>query len=130
MSKTYDFLKECGVFWVTTINDHKPASRPFGALLEHNGELYIPTSNQKAVYRQFKENPAIQITAIKAETRQWIRIDATVVEVSDLEIKQAMLNETPMLQKKYTADSENFIVLKLADKKSLLNEGHQFIEID
>lgn len=34
MSKEYDFLKECGYFYVLTINGDYPAGRPFGAVME------------------------------------------------------------------------------------------------
>lgn len=30
MSKAYDFLKECGAFFVLTVNGDCPAGRPFG----------------------------------------------------------------------------------------------------
>lgn len=62
--QAYPFLKECGTFWVTTIDKAPPASRPFGAVTEHGGELYISTSDTKAVYKQLKTNPAVQLTAI------------------------------------------------------------------
>lgn len=32
MSKAYEFLKECGSFFVLTINNDFPAGRPFGAV--------------------------------------------------------------------------------------------------
>lgn len=31
MSKAYEFLKECGAFFVLTLNGEYPAGRPFGA---------------------------------------------------------------------------------------------------
>ena len=31
MSKVYEFLKECGSFFVLTINGDYPAGRPFGS---------------------------------------------------------------------------------------------------
>ena len=34
MSKEYEFIKECGVFFVSTIKGTKPATRPFGAIME------------------------------------------------------------------------------------------------
>lgn len=49
MSMTYDFLKECGVFYVLTLNGNFPAGRPFGAVMEHEGDLYISTGDMKDV---------------------------------------------------------------------------------
>lgn len=34
MSKAYEFLKECGAFFVLTVNGDCPAGRPFGAVME------------------------------------------------------------------------------------------------
>ena len=34
MSKAYEFLKECGSFFVLSINGDYPAGRPFGAVME------------------------------------------------------------------------------------------------
>ena len=40
MSKAYEFLKECGAFFVLSINGDYPAGRPFGAVMEV-GDQYI-----------------------------------------------------------------------------------------
>lgn len=41
MSKAYEFLKECGYFYVLTINGDYSTGRPFGAVMEHDNKLYI-----------------------------------------------------------------------------------------
>ena len=40
MSKAYDFLKECGAFFVLTVNGDCPAGRPFGAVHHAHGRWY------------------------------------------------------------------------------------------
>ena len=40
MSKVYEFLKECGSFFVLTINGDYPAGRPFGAVMEVGEDIY------------------------------------------------------------------------------------------
>lgn len=40
MSKAYEFLKECGSFFVLSINVEYPAGRPFGAVMEAGGGIY------------------------------------------------------------------------------------------
>ena len=115
MGTVYEFLKECGVFFVATVNDTAPAVRPFGAVMEHEGELYISTANTKNVYAQMKNNPAIQIVALKSGTRDWIRIDGNAVEVHDIGIKQKMLEECPVLVKHFgTADCESFALFRVS----------------
>lgn len=51
MSKISEFLRECGVFYVLTINGDFPAGRPFGAIMEYENDLYISTGDMKDVYR-------------------------------------------------------------------------------
>lgn len=41
MSKAYEFLRECGYFYVLFINKDFPAGRPFGAVMECDNKLYI-----------------------------------------------------------------------------------------
>ncbi|SJT99693.1 Uncharacterized conserved protein [Clostridioides difficile] len=50
MSKSFEFLKSCGVFFLTTINGEVPASRPFGAVMEYERNLYISTAYSKSQY--------------------------------------------------------------------------------
>lgn len=42
MSKEYEFLKQCGYFYVLTINDKFPAGRPFGAVMEYEKSFISP----------------------------------------------------------------------------------------
>ena len=95
MSMTYDFLKQCGVFYVLTLNGNFPAGRPFGAVMEHEGDLYISTGDMKDVYKQLKLNPNMQIIAQKPGSRSWLRIDGVATECTDLKIKEKMLEECP-----------------------------------
>ena len=45
MSKAYEFLKECGSFFVLSINGDYPAGRPFGAIMEVGEDLYLATND-------------------------------------------------------------------------------------
>ena len=53
MSKAYDLLKQAGVFFVSSINDAKPAVRPFGAVMEYKSKLHFSTAKGKDVYAYF-----------------------------------------------------------------------------
>lgn len=114
MSKTCDFLKECGVFYVLTVNGDFPAGRPFGAIMEHNDDLYISTANMKDVYKQLKDHPQMQIIALKSGTREWIRVNGIAEECVDLDVKQKMLNECPNLTKHFsTLDAPHYAVFQI-----------------
>ena len=130
MSQAYKFLKECGVFYIATVNEGAPAVRPFGAVLEFEGELYVSTAKYKSVYEQFVSDKKIQIIALKTGTRDWIRIDGKVVEAHDLLIKQAMLDEYPNLAKRFDKDSVDYALFKITEMEATVNVGGEFVRVD
>ncbi len=116
MSKAFELLKEYGVFYVATVKDGMPAVRPFGAVMEYNGELYIATANFKAVYQQLKAEKNVQIAATKAGTLDWLRITGVAEEISDLAVKERMLQECPALVNIFkSADNEVLAVFCIKD---------------
>jgi uncharacterized pyridoxamine 5'-phosphate oxidase family protein len=131
MSKSFEFLKSCGVFFVTTINGEVPASRPFGAVMEYEGNLYISTGNTKDVYKQLVQNPNIQIVALKKEIREWIRINGKAIETKGLKEKKIMLEECPILSKRFDSETcEFFALFKITDMESYLCTDSGMRKID
>lgn len=121
MSKVCEFLQECGAFFVLTVNGDSPAGRPFGAVTEDRGALYLSTTDQKSVYAQLRANPNVQIVAWKAGTRDWIRIDGRAEECADVSVKAWMLEACPNLKKRFpTADSAHFVVLRVEPSQAYL----------
>lgn len=114
MSRIYEFIKECGTFFVLTQNNDFPAGRPFGAIMEWNNCLYISTADTKAVYGQLLEHNKMQIVALKEGTREWMRVNGIATECFDLSIKQRMLKECPVLKKHYpSADAPHFNLFQI-----------------
>lgn len=114
MSKAYDFLKECGYFYVLTINGDFPAGRPFGAVMECNGKLYISTNDGNKAHIQLRNNGNVQIVAKKEETRDWLRITGKATECGDIKMKQKMLDECPILSKHFSsAKSEHYLLFEV-----------------
>lgn len=114
MRMLFDFLKNCGTFFVLTVNGEFPAGRPFGAFIEHNNDLYISTGDMKAVYKQLKNHPQMQIIALKSGTREWIRINGMAEECRDFDIKARMLEECPSLKKHFsTPQALHYVVFKI-----------------
>ena len=111
MSKTYDFLKECGCFFVLTINDDFPAGRPFGAVMECDGKLYISTNTRNNAHKQLRKNGNVQILAKKENTREWLRITGKATECDEIEMKQKMLNECPILSKHFSSAEDAIYLL-------------------
>lgn len=131
MSASFDFITECGAFYVLTVDGDKPVGRPFGAIMEYEGYLYISTGNTKAVYDQMMANANIQLLAHKHNTRDWLRLSGKAVECTDLQIKQQMLNVCPVLQKRFTSpDCPFFALFKITDKEAFLNTNEGVIKVD
>ena len=78
MNKATEYLKSCGTFFLATDEDGQPHVRPFGAVCEFEGKLYIVTNNQKKVYRQMKQNGRVEICGMYKGT--WIRVEGEVKE--------------------------------------------------
>lgn len=114
MSQAYNFLKECGIFYVLTINKEYPAGRPFGVVMEVNDDLYISTNDFNQAHIQLKENNHVQIIAKKPNSREWIRITGIAEECNDATLKQKMYDENAILQRHHTsADSSHFLMFKI-----------------
>ncbi len=130
MSKAYEFLKECKVFFLASIKNDVPAIRPFGAVMEYNNELYFSTANTKEVYRQLCDNPAIQIVALKDGTRNWIRISGKAIEIDDLSVKQKMLDSCPILLKRFdTNRCPYFSLFKIVEMSAVLNTDTEIVKL-
>ncbi len=116
MSKVFDLLKEYGVFYAATVNNGLPAVRPFGAVMEYNGELYLATANFKDVYKQLKAEKNVQLAATKAASMDWLRITGRAEEVHELAIKEKMLEACSVLVDLFkSADNEVFAVFCIKD---------------
>lgn len=114
MSRAYEFLKECGTFFVLTMNGDYPAGRPFGAVMEVGEELYLSTNDLNDAHRQMRENGHIQIIAKKAASCEWIRITGIAIECDDKVLKDRMIEECPILQQRLAeAGREHFIMFKV-----------------
>ena len=114
MSKAYEFLKECGSFFVLTINGDYPAGRPFGAVMEVGEDLYLSTNDLNQAHRQLRANGHVQIIAKRPDSMEWIRITGIATECTDKALKQKMYEETPILQKHHaSAEAEHFLMFKV-----------------
>ena len=103
MKNVMNFLKEAGVFYLATVEGDQPRVRPFGAVAEFDGKLYIITSNKKDVYNQIAKNPKVEVSAMN-DKGQWIRLTATLVRDERRAAKTAMLEANPDLRRMYSED--------------------------
>ncbi len=103
------FLKQCGTYYLATVEGDQPRVRPFGTAEIFEGRLYIQTGKVKNVYKQMVANPKAEICAFNGS--EWIRIQCELIPDERIEAKQDMLDKNPSLQGMYKADDDNTIVL-------------------
>lgn len=103
MKEVLEYLKSCGTFYLATAENGQPHVRPFGAVCEFEGKLYIVTNNQKNVYRQMKANGKVEICGMHKGT--WIRVEGEVKEDTRREARVAMMDDNKAaLSSMYTVD--------------------------
>ena len=103
------FLKQCGTYYLATVEGDQPRVRPFGTAEIFEGKLYIQTGKVKNVYKQLVANPKAEICAFNGT--EWIRIQCELIPDERIEAKQDMLDKNPSLKGMYKADDDNTIVL-------------------
>ena len=113
MQEVYEFLKECGTYYIATIDVDQPRVRPFGTIHIFENKMYIQTGKSKNVSQQMINNPKIEICAMKGG--EWIRVQALAIEDDRVEAKQSMLDAYPDLKNIYSATDDNTQVLYLKD---------------
>ena len=107
MHEVLAFLKECGTFYLATIDGDQPRVRPFGLAMEFDGRLCFCTNNQKEVYKQMQANPNIEISAT-SKTGQWLRLRGKAVFNTTRASRQAALDTVPSLKSMYSVDDAIF----------------------
>ena len=101
MQKVYDFLKECGTYYLATVEGDQPRVRPFGTVHLFDGRLYIQTGKVKQASKQMMANPKIEICAWNG--KEWIRVQATAVEDDRVEANKACWVPIPNWRNRYSA---------------------------
>ena len=109
MEEVQKFLKECGVYYIATIDGDKPRVRPFGTAEIFEGHLYIQTGKVKNVSKQIEINPNVEICAFK--DGRWIRISGNLIRDDRVEAKKYMLDQNPELRNMYDENDDNTEVL-------------------
>ncbi|MBR4015611.1 MAG: pyridoxamine 5'-phosphate oxidase family protein [Anaerotignum sp.] len=115
MHKIAEEMKKAGVFYIATAEaDGQPRVRPFGAVAEFEGKIYICTNNTKACYAQMLANPKTEISGMEPDGT-WIRITAKLVRDDRDAARSAMLEANPDLKQLYHLGDGIFEVLYLED---------------
>ena len=119
MKEVQVFLKECGVYYLATVEDDQPRVRPFGTAEIFEDRLYIQTGKKKDVYKQIENNNKVEICAFK--DGKWIRISGTLIPDDRVEAKKDMLDKNPSLRGMYNENDDNTIVLYFDKAKAVIS---------
>ncbi len=121
MSSAIEFLKTNKVFHLATVAGNEGRVRPFGFVMNRDGKLYMCTGKQKDVYKQMKENPGIELSAMGPEGT-WLRVRGKIAFDDSREAKVQAFEEAPMLLQVYPkgADDENYVTFYFTEATATL----------
>ncbi len=115
MEEVEKFIKECGAYFLATVDGDEPKVRPFGTINIFEGKLYIQTGKSKNVSKQIQANGKVQLCAMDKSGSKWLRLSGTLVRDDRREPKADMLEHYPSLKAMYSPDDENTEVLYFTD---------------
>ena len=114
MNKIVEELRKAGAFYIATIDSTEPRVRPFGSVMEYEGNAYICSGNYKELYKQVKENPNVELCGMY-EGPTWLRIKAKLEEDNRIEVQEAMLNDPTGPKGLYQPGDGRFVTFKLTN---------------
>lgn len=109
MQEVFDFIKECGVYYLATVDGNQPRVRPFGTIDLFEDKLYIQTGKVKDVSKQIQANAKVELCCFK--DGKWLRVAGKLVRDDRKEVKKHMLDNYPDLRRMYSEDDDNTEVL-------------------
>ncbi len=102
MQSVCDFIKNCGTYYLATVEDGQPRVRPFGTINIFEDKLYIQTGKSKDVSKQIQKNPKVELCCFNGQ--KWLRLEGELVRDDRIEAKADMLNNYPDLKRMYSAE--------------------------
>ena len=121
MNEVIKFLKENPVQYFATVGkDNKAKVRPFQFMLEDGGKLWFCTNNQKDVYEEMQANPYVQV-CVSTPKFEWIRLSGKAVFKNDMDIKEKVIEASPLVKNLYeNASNPIFEVFYLDEAKAVI----------
>ena len=86
MEEVLTFLRDCGTYYLATVEWDQPRVRPFGTINIFEGKLYIQTGKSKKVSKQIQANPKVEISGTL--DWRWIRVSWELVRDERVEAKK------------------------------------------
>lgn len=117
MNKLVKELKKVGVFYIATIDKDQPRVRPFGSIVEFEGNAYICSGNFKEFYKQVKENPKVELCGMYKDM-SWLRVSTILVECDRIDVQKAMLDDPTGPKGLYEPGDGRFVTFRLTNIKA------------
>lgn len=111
MKEIYEFLKECGTYFLATCEGDQPRVRAFGTINIFEDKLYIQTGKSKDVSKQIENNPKVEICGLLKDESKWIRVTGVLKRDDRVIAKKSMLDSYPNLRGMYDENDDNTEVL-------------------
>jgi len=121
-------LNKSKYFFFATSADEQPDVRPFNAVVEFEGKVYLYTNNRNSAFKQIKANPKVGICALIDDDR-WLKMRGEIVFDNRVEVKRAMLDANPNLKKLYTENDKIFEVFYLKNITAKIHSNYDSPEI-
>lgn len=118
MEEVKEFIKNCGAYFLATVEGDQPRVRPFGTVDIFEGKLYIQTGKSKNVSKQIQSNGKVEICAMDKSGAKWVRLSGTLFRDDRREPKVHMLENYPELKSMYSPDDDNTEVLFFKDAEA------------
>ena len=119
MQRVNDFLKECGVYYLATVDGDQARVRPFGTVHIFEGKLYIQSGKGKDVANQIEKNPKVEICGFKKG--EWIRLAGELVEDPRFEAQKSLLDAYPSLANMYQPGDGKTVVYYFKDATATIS---------
>lgn len=114
MDEVYKFLKALPTFYLATVEGDQPRVRPFGAIIQLEGRLWLVTSSKKPVCQQLVQNPKAELSGTDANGN-WIRVQTTLLAEDNRAAKEQLLEAYPTLKAVYAPDDDHMTMLYFKD---------------
>ncbi len=118
----FNFIRECGYFFLATSVLDIPKLRPMGFIYADDKFLYIATDNRKQVYSDLIQNSKVELASYNLNTRRWIRISGVVEEESSSIIRDKMISLYPMIRQEFIhQDQIHYVIFKVQIESVLID---------
>lgn len=96
----YNFLKNSGPYYFSTVENNAPYLRPIGIVTDYDGKIWFHVGKHKNSYQQIQKNPNVSIVSL-AKDGQWIRVWGKAVSVDNADVDAEVFKQSPSLKEIY-----------------------------